>query len=268
MILPRPNVSFFLALASLFPLSLSGAANERFEAVLEPESAVSLALDVAGIVETVEVREGETVAAGGNLLRLRSRFEELKLREAEARLDRARERLAELERREARYAGLRERNLVSEDQWSELSLRIIDARGTVAMAGSEVDLAREELERRVLRAPARGVVFRVSRRPGEGVRPQDVLVELMSADRLRANFFLPARFVGRFRPGETVEVGVPGPDGESRRAEATVDRVDPFVDPATGVMRLSVLLPGGEKDLAPGDEVEIFIASPGAGEDR
>ena len=261
------SVSFpvFLCLC-LFALPPAGAEQEDirwFDSVLEPKEALDLVLDVSGIVESVAVSEASEVAAGTELLRLRARPQELRLREVEARLEHARARLAALERKEARYDELREDGLVSEDQWMDLSLQLIDARAAVAAAGSERAMAGEELNRRILRAPAPGVVFRLSRRPGEGVQPQEVLVELLNVESLRANFFLPVGFVGHFRTGEELMLFPADSSADADGVPARVDRVDPFIDPATGVMRLSVVLLARE-DFFPGKNVRIRVATPPA----
>lgn len=230
---------------------------EVFEAVLEPAATLGLVLDVSGIVEAVSVSEGDAVAVGDELIRLESSVERLILKKAETRRELAEERLGHLMRKMDRYAGLKKQGLVSADQWGNLVLEVLNAREAFAIAEDDVEMARQSIARRSLKAPLDGVVFRVSCAPGEGVQPLEVLVDLMDVNHLRANFYLPQRFVGKFVPGQILQFRVQGPSG-SVQVEGRVDRVDPFVDPATGVMRLSVLL---ASDVgSPGERLAIFLA--------
>lgn len=131
------------------------------------------------------VAEGQRVAAGQVLMRLRQDELQARLREVEARLDGLRNQRqqrclqAELERRDhRRLARLQERQLVAEDRVDQSATRarlsaLACSAAALAIRESEanLDLQRALLDQATLRAPFAGIVAEINGEVGEFVTP-------------------------------------------------------------------------------------------------
>lgn len=131
------------------------------------------------------------------------------------------------------------------------------ARQTLALKQAEVQVARETLARRRLLAPTSGVVTQLHRRPGEWVKPGDVVLRLMRVDPLRIEGFVSAATAARLKPGMSTHFTVPtgtGPTGaeQSQDFVGKLTFVSPEVDPVNGEVRLFVEVSNREQLLRPG----------------
>lgn len=139
----------------------------------------------AGQVSVLNVHEGDRVAAGDVLLEIWNGDRKAELRLAEVEVSTARLRAEEAcatakgAKREAdRLARLREKKLIAEETADEAQT-LADARraaceGAVAatrVAAARIEVARQALERTVLRAPFAGVVAEVDAKLGEYLTP-------------------------------------------------------------------------------------------------
>ncbi len=157
--------------------SRAGTVKARRRAKLSP--------DTGGQVVEIPYREGERVEAGAVVLRLESTSQQARLElarqdEAAARAERERACLAaERAKRELdRVSRLADEQIVSTDlldaaETSQLETEAAcrAAQAQVARAAAAVNVARTDLDKRLLRAPFAGIVAEVSTEIGEWVTP-------------------------------------------------------------------------------------------------
>lgn len=154
-----------------------------------------LAPTIGGTLETLAVREGESVKAGQVLLRLWSRDIAAELAvargdhaAAEARAEQACVLAKQAGREAKRLTGLREDNLVSEDRLDQAksAAEAQDAacragRAAVDVASQRIEAASAALARTVLRAPFDGVVAEVNGEVGEYITPSPLGIATLPA---------------------------------------------------------------------------------------
>jgi len=207
-----------------------------FSGQLDAEYSVVLRSETEGVVESIDFEEGQGVAAGQVLIRLRNGSQRAVLREAMAT-----EALAHAE-------FLRTENLVTRDA---ASAAVKDrAVAELEVARARVDRARVELARTEIRAPFDGIAgFRLVS-PGDFISDEIPLVEVTAIDRLQLSFALSDHAVAFARKGMKIEAEVDPYPGEKFPGEVFV--VSPSVDPATRRVILKAWVPNPDHRLRPG----------------
>lgn len=203
---------------------------------LEADESVMLRPETSGVVAGVEFAEGQEVAKGALLFRLRDDEQRARLREAQAQIaltDQA-------WRRAQALAG--ERVLSA----AELDL----ATANRAAAHARVDLARVELERMTIRAPFAGVLGSRLVSPGDRVTDETDLVQIDAIAALKLAFPIPEPIVEWVRPGMPFTVSVAPFPGE--HFPGTVYFAAPALDPRNRQLLLKGTVPNPQRRLRPG----------------
>jgi len=203
---------------------------------LEPEASVQVRPDTQGVLESIEFEEGQAVAKGDVLFRLRSDEQRARLREAEAERDLA----------QAVY----ERTLKLAEGDISSAAQLDRTRAELARETARVEAARAELERTTIRAPFDGMMGALWVAPGARVEPDIVLTRIDAIGRLQILFTLPEVAVGLARPGIPFEFSVAPYPGESFRGE--VYFVAPTLDPDTRRLLVKGWVPNPGLRLRPG----------------
>jgi len=195
---------------------------------------VKVGTERAGVLQSVDVRIGDTVKQGQILATLRDEVAQfaLKVRAKEASDDielRFAQKVGELARLE--YVKALELNKEIPNAHSELklrSLRLAADRGLLQIEQSEhrrelaqlrYAEARVLLKSYIIRAPFDGIVKRVHKFHGEAVREGDTVVEIASYQRLRIEADCELRDAVQVERGHPVqiEIDLPGVDLPARR---------------------------------------------------
>ncbi len=173
---------------------------------------IGVAPDVPGFVAEVLVRDNATVQKGQPLFRLdRARFT-LALEQAEAvvasraaTLDRAR-------RDERRYDRLDE-GIVSVQKRDQAHSDAAAAEGSWQEAIAQRDLARLNLERSEILAPADGTITNLTLRPGAYVSAGTPVMALVDAGSLHVQGYFEETKLPRIHPGDPAQVTLMGRPG-------------------------------------------------------
>jgi len=205
-------------LAATRPIAAGGAS---FATYLEAEREAELVAETDGDVVAIRVQEGKRVAEGDTLLMIDDRDERLALQRDEA---------------ERAWALSQLSRMQTLDQQGHVSTREVEqARLQLDRAEAAVGLSRVALSRCAVRAPIAGLAWMIRVEPLHRVTVGQPLLRVTDTDRLRATAYLPGVYRGDVRVGtrvrlEPVRGGVP--------IEATVSRVDPLTDPASGTFKV------------------------------
>ncbi|MFZ3155485.1 efflux RND transporter periplasmic adaptor subunit [Pseudomonas sp.] len=206
-----------------------------------------LSFNLGGRVEQRLVEEGQRVAAGEVLMRLRQDELQARLREVEERLQgqtNQREQRclqAELEQRDhRRLAQLRARQLVAEDRVDQSATRArlsaLACKGAaVAIRETEANLSlqRALLDQATLRAPFAGIVAEINGEVGEFVTPSPPgiptppAVDLIDDSCLYVEAPIDEVDAARVKPGMPVRISLDAFRG--KQYAGTVSRIAPFV---------------------------------------
>jgi HlyD family secretion protein len=175
---------------------------------------------VDGLVQSVAVKDGDSVAAGDTLLRLDDHQAAIEAHLAEVEVQRRQgerqavhqQYLREKEE-ETRLVPLVQQQAEPEDELrqvrrklDELQAQANQAQLALEAAQLQVQLAQDKLSKMTLRAPAHGQVLRVLVHPGEGVSSGQQLVWFAADGPLIVRAELDERLFGQVLPGMKAEV--------------------------------------------------------------
>ena len=205
-------------------------------APIEAYAEADVIAKVEGEIREMLVEEGDDVSKDQVLARLDGDRLRLELNESEARL-------RKLQRDYQRNVDLRDKGLISEGDFDRIKFDM------EALEASH-NLARLELDYTQIRAPIDGVVSERYVKLGNTIRVGEPLFRVTSLDPLVAYLFIPEREYRRIAPGQPVAIAIDALAGEP--IPASVTRVSPIVDPATGTFKITVEIDDPERRIKPG----------------
>lgn len=266
---------------------------------LAAEEQVALAFKVAGRVERVAVDLGSVVKAGQVVAALVPTDFEIRVRQAEAALIQARVRLglppngvedvvepentALVRQRRAvvqearlnrdRQKTFLERGLaaratlesaeaaleVAEGQYQDALEEIRNREGVLAQRRSELELARQQLQDTVLRAPLDGGVRERQVQVGEYRAAGTTVMTVVRTHPLRLKLSVPERETTGLQTGLPVRVSV---EGDARQHDARLERIGAAVDEGSRTLPIEAVVPNPRDDLRPGQfaTAEIIVS--------
>lgn len=268
---PSINVARRLVIGVLLFGLTSTAAGIEVEGFTEPYRDIDVAAAETGLLEAVEVKEGDRVKAGQLLVRL----DEAVLRATLAIAKNAMESQGRLESAEAelelqskivdKLHKLLERRHASpqEIERAESQKKIAAAyvrtiREEHCTKSLEYERVRLQFERRRLTSPIDGIVTQIFKDRGEFVSLSDpVVLKVVQLDPLLVVFFVPARHGRVLSNGETVDVHIAD---SAAPVQGKIEFVSPAVDPQSGTMRVRVRIPNPEERLMSGLPCRLILA--------
>lgn len=255
-----------MALASVLALLsalLPSAAG--FEGVTEPISMAVIGTTVSGKVREIPIQEGGRVRKGQVILVLEREEEELNVAitkvVAENRSDSmvASQKKATFERDYKATKRLYDSsNSVSEEQLWEKELNYKTAEAellksvmTKKKEWLEHDMAKAQLEKRILRAPFDGVVVKHRKKVAESVQALEPLVDVVDVRRCRFISYVVAQEAQGFRLGQTVNLQLDGAR-QPRLRKGKITFVSPVVDKASMLRTIKVVFENADGSIEPG----------------
>lgn len=232
-----------LLLASLtFPAFVSA---QTAEGVLLPYVEVTVSSAVQGILATVNVKEGDAVAAGDLLASLIDRVE-----------------VAEVDRfakilEQKQFAAQGTQNLFRDRVVSEGEA--IEKRIERDIAQLQHQIALEQLDRRKIRSPITGLVVEKKKETGEAVDINEPVFHIVDISRVFLQVFIDAAEALRLRVGQTVSVSFPGYDLPEHSGR--IDFIDPRIDGASGLVRVKVLIENADRRFIAGMRGQVKLAA-------
>ena len=197
----------------------------------------------SGIIRQLLVEEGDRVSEGQSLAVLEDDEQKIEVERTRASY--------EIEEQEfARARALHEDELLSNEAHEAARREMEDARHARS-------LAELELERTEIRAPFSGKIVTRHLDVGATVANGVAVYELADLDPLYADVNVPERHVGRLSPGQVVRLVA---DASESMARATIERIAPAVDPATGTVKVTLTVDGSTR-LRPGAFVRAEIVT-------
>ncbi|MCH8474692.1 MAG: efflux RND transporter periplasmic adaptor subunit [Opitutales bacterium] len=232
--------SFFLALFA--STSLLSANLPVVEGLVQPYREVIVSSPVQAVIIELPVREGDTVVAGDLLLRLYDQPEVLEKKRTEAALEKR-----EFENRGAQ--NLFAERLISEDE--ALARRI-----ELDLSRLQFELAAEQVERRRILSPLGGIVVERHLEEGEMATVGQELFRVVDLSRVYVQLFMTLPESRAFPVDQAVEVFFPE-TGVLEPLHGEVVFIDPRVDPASGLLRVRVLVDNEDGLAKPGIRAQV-----------
>jgi macrolide-specific efflux system membrane fusion protein len=274
------SVALLAASAGVFVPNPACAA-EVSSMLLRPVQEVDVPAREAGLLVSVEVKEGQTVEqdqllaqvddTAAHLEKEQANLEvqiaranaenEVNLRFARKSLDVAKAELQRAEQSNRSFA-----KSVSDSEMDRLSLVVERSVLAVEQAEHEQKLAdltlqaresmarsaQEKVQRHQLLAPFPAIVVQIQRQRGEWVTPGEAVVRVRRIDRLRAEGYLPASDARPDLQGRQVDLLIDLPDRPGTKFPGEIIFLDPEIDPVNAQMRIWVEVDNTKGQLLPG----------------
>lgn len=202
---------------------------------LRADEGVDLQAETNGKIVAINFTEGRRVKQNDLLVKLNDS-------DLRATLARAtyRKELAQL--RERRLAQLLDAKMVTQNDYDT-------ALSDVNVQESEIDLARAQIEKTEIRAPFDGVVGLRYVSTGAYVNATTRIATVQRIDRLKIDFAIPEKYIGRIKVGSPVTFSVAGGEG---RIAGEIYAFDPFIDTGTRTLLIRAICHNTEGRLLPG----------------
>lgn len=230
---------------------------------MEASESVVVKTQISGELIKVAFREGQDVQKGALLFQLDPRSYQAALRRAEAALARDRVIVANARRDYERYSQLVKDGIVTQEQSEGYRTKAESAAADVSADQAAVDNAREQLGYCTITSPIGGRLGVLAVDRGNVVKANEtVLVTINKLSPIHASFTIPEKELSevkhRLSGGRlAVEVEVPG--NAVIKEKGVVTFFDNTVDPATGTIRLKASFENSNKQLWPGQFVNLSI---------
>lgn len=253
----------FLATVLLLANAASAQTNRQPEGFTEPLKTVIVAAPESGVLQSLAVREGDTLNQGDIIARLDCQVlvasvnaarEKLK---AQGKINGARANSESKSHHLKQMQDLLEKKHASDQEVKQAELEFELANASLETATDELhalemDLKRIEaqLERRIVRAPITGTVLETPRQVGEAITASESQVAtLVALDQLRVRYFLTTERATSLKRGQTVSVSFPD---THQQADAIVDFVSPVTDSKSGTVRVEMLIQNQQRKYRSG----------------
>ncbi len=179
---------------------------------------------VAGELQGLTVREGDTVKAGQVIARVDATESQARLRQAQQQADSARSQIDIAQRQYDSNKALVDQGFISKSALDTSLNNLQSAQANYRAAMASADVARKSLDDTVLRAPIGGVVSQRLAQPGERVGIDGKVVEIVDLSRLELEATLSAADSMDVRVGQQAVLQI---EGSARPIAAQVARINP-----------------------------------------
>ena len=271
-------------LLALIAACLAGSAAAQPKAIsvdattclLKPRQVIQLGSSVFGVINSITVDRGDAVQKDQVLAKLNTTVEEAQLALDRFRaanttpIEAARTEMAwherELARRQRLVGNMFSRaNEVDEIVTKIEQARIAIRRGEIEQRMAELEAGRTEaaLNLRILRSPLDGVVTEIKLMPGEFIHEQATIMTIAQVDPLNVDLVVASEHHGAIKVGMVAEVGLAAP--VNRNVAATVDAVDPVIDPASDTFRIRLAFPNPGNAIPAGVRCTAHLPAQGEG---
>ncbi len=208
----------------------------RGSATLEAEDEATVLAKTSGVIEQILAEEGQRVSAGQVLARMETERLKLEVARAKAEADKARENFE-------RNTRIFEKNLISKELYDQ-------SRFALDAARAAYELAALTLRESEIRAPFAGVVSARYIKVGNAIQPNSPAFKVTQMDVLHAHIYVPERDIQKLAPRQLASLTLDAwPD---KSFNGAILRVNPVVDAATGTVKVTVAMAGGQPELKPG----------------
>jgi len=217
---------------------------------LKPYDEVIVSSEVDGILRSIRVDDGSPVSRGQLIAEIKDTDYRLDTGRAEAVLKQAEASLANANQEYQRKESLYREELVTKQQFDDISARLALAQGDLERAKSGLALAREKLARTSVFAPMAGIVKEKKVTAGDYIRNGTSLVSVIRTDLLKLSFSVPEKDVGSLREGQDIMFTADSFPG--REYQGKVKTLYPNLDEKTRSLPVEALVANHDVNLKPG----------------
>lgn len=224
---------------------------------LNPYEEVIISTEVDGIVKDVRVDEGSLVSKGQVLAMIDETDYNLEVKRTDATLKQAEATLSNTKLEYQRKEALYKEQLVTQQQFDDVSTRLSLAEAEIDRAKASLSLAREKLRKTKIYSPLPGLVKEKKVSAGVYVKSGTNLLAIIQTNPIKLNFAVTEKDVGKLGKGQEVLLKVDAfPDKDFK---GKVSIIYPSLDERTRTLQVEALVqnPGGL--LKPGTFAHVTL---------
>ena len=217
---------------------------------LKAEEEVTVSSEVDGIVRKITVEEGSRIRHGELLALINDVDYGLELKKSEAALKQSQASLANARAEFSRKHSLYEEELITRQQFDDVSTRLALAQAEVERVKATLGAARQMLARTRIYSPLTGAVKEKKISAGDYVRNGTPLFALIKIDSLKLNFTISEKDAASLKTGQEVVFKVDAFAG--RLFKGKVSLLYPNVEERTRTLQAEAVVPNADHLLKPG----------------
>jgi HlyD family secretion protein len=221
---------------------------------VRPRLQVDIRPTLGGELITLPFDVGDRVASGQVLARIDDAPETAAIAEAEASVQAQQATVAQARRDLARFEALGQ--FATKREVEQRRLAVVEGERELSRRRAGVVQARQLRDRRVLRAPFAGVILERPVDPGQTVGIESIIYRLADLSSPEVTVEVDEIYAAEIAPGMAALVSLPG---QQRQIRATVEHIEPRVDPATGARDVRLNLGDAVIDAPSGLTVTVNI---------
>lgn len=212
-------------------------------ATLRAEKRATVTARTRGVLEQLLVEEGDAVTAGQVIAQLEDDEQKLALDRYTT--------IRQIKQQEfERSKSLHDENVISDSEFEIVRREAEEAK-------HDVELAALNLDRTSILAPFDGIVVVRHLDVGGTVSDGTEIYDLADIDPLYADVNVPERHVARLAADQVVRISA---DATKATVQATIERIAPLVDPATGTVKVTLTVERST-ELRPGAFVQVDVVT-------
>lgn len=229
---------------------------------LNPFEEVTVSAEIEGVIRSVRVEEGSQVSKGMLLAAIDDSDYSLEVKRAEAVFRQAEATLENTKLEFKRKDALYKEELVTKQQYDDVTTRLSLAEAEVERAKASLSLARLKLSKTKITSPLACVIKEKRVSAGDFVRNGTPLFIIIQPNPLKLRFTVPEKDVGRLKINQEVVLRVDGFAGAEFKGRVNI--VFPNVEEKTRTLQVEALVPNNNGLLKPGLFAKVILYTAGA----
>ncbi len=238
----------------------AGAERVSFDGVVEAVRQSTLSAQVAGAIVAVNVKAGDRVRAGQELLRIDARAASQNTAATVAQVEAARATLNVSSKEYERQKQLFQKQYISQSALDRAQAQFQASQAQVQALQAQSDAAHTQSRFFVINAPYAGIVSDVPVTQGDMAMPGSPLMVMYDPAALRVSAPVPPGTVTS-GPAEAIQLEIPGL-AQALMAPKSATLL-PQVDTATHTAQLRLVLPDSLKGATPGMFARVWLSASG-----
>jgi len=224
---------------------------------LQANDEVVISSEVDGVLRKINVDEGTAVSKNMVLAEVNETDYRLDVERAEAALKQAKATLENVRQEYQRKHALFKEELVTKQQFDDISARQILAEGEVDRANVALTLSKERFSKTRIYSPLNGMVKERKVAQGNYLRNGSPIVTIVQIDPLKLNFTVTEKNVGQLKIGQDVLFKVDAFPNKEFKGQLNV--IYPHVEERTRTLQVEAVIPNPQRQLKPGFFARVVL---------